>query len=464
MSTGMQTIIGLIIGMSLLIFLITKTKVHVFLGVIICAITIGLIGGMDQSKVVDSITKGFGNSLSSIGIIIGFGVMLGKLLETSGATKVMANTFIKIFGRGKEEEALAASGFVTSLSIFCTSGFIILAPLVKGLSRKTRKSVVSLGVALAGGLLMSHCLVPPAAGPIGVAGILNANIGRFMLFGTITAIPIIIVILLYARYLGKQIHQIPNETEDGWIRPDKNESFEKDEQDEIAATIAVEQDKNLPSPFMCFAPILIPIILILINTISKSLGLKAGTASSFLSFLGAPVVALSIGLLIAIFGLTKTQSKSDALNSMEDGLKASGKLMLLVGGGGALGMIIQNSGLGAFIATSISKTSIPPILIPFLIASLLRLVQGSGSVSSMTAASVTAPMVPGLHLDPVFAGLAACVGSMVFSYFNDSYFWVINESIGIKDVKEQMRVWSVTTTLAWATGLVALLALNFFFG
>lgn len=464
MSTGMQTIIGLIIGMSLLIFLITKTKVHVFLGVIICAITIGLIGGMDQAKVVDSITKGFGNSLSSIGIIIGFGVMLGKLLETSGATKVMANTFIKIFGRGKEEEALAASGFVTSLSIFCTSGFIILAPLVKGLSRKTRKSVVSLGVALAGGLLMSHCLVPPAAGPIGVAGILNANIGRFMLFGTITAIPIIVVILLYARYLGKQIHQIPNETEDGWIRPDKNESFGKDERDEIAATIAVEQDKNLPSPFMCFAPILIPIILILINTVSKSLGLKAGSVSSFLSFLGAPVVALSIGLLIAIFGLTKTQSKSDALNSMEDGLKASGKLMLLVGGGGALGMIIQNSGLGAFIATSISKTSIPPILIPFLIASLLRLVQGSGSVSSMTAASVTAPMVPGLHLDPVFAGLAACVGSMVFSYFNDSYFWVINESIGIKDVKEQMRVWSVTTTLAWATGLVALLALNFFFG
>lgn len=466
MSTGMQMVLGLIIGMSLLIYLIIKTKVHVFLAVIICAVSVGIIGGMDQAKVIESITKGFGNSLSSIGIIIGFGVMLGKLLETSGATKVMANTFIKVFGHGKEEEALAASGFVTSLSIFCTSGFIILAPLVKGLSKKTKKSVASLGVALAGGLLMSHCLVPPAAGPIGVAGILNANIGRFMLFGTITSIPIIVAILLYARYLGKQIYQIPNETEDGWIRPDKNQIFLKEGEDEgeTAATLAVEEDRNLPSPVTCFAPILVPILLILINTISKSSGLKTGSVSSFLSFLGAPIAALSIGLLIAIFGLTKTQSKSDALNSMEEGLKASGKLMLLVGGGGALGMIIQNSGLGTFIATSISKTSIPPILIPFLIASLLRLVQGSGSVSSMTAASVTAPMVPGLHLDPVFAGLAACVGSMVFSYFNDSYFWVINESIGMKDVKDQMRVWSVTTTLAWGIGLVTLLVLNFFFG
>lgn len=463
MASGMQMVFGLIIGISLLIFLITKTKVHVFLGLIIAGVTVGIIGGMDQQKVVDSISKGFGNSLSSIGIIIGFGVMLGKLLEISGATEVMANTFIKLFGHKREEEALAASGFVTSLSIFCTSGFIILSPLVKGLSRKTGKSVVSLGIALAGGLLMSHALVPPASGPIGAAGILNANIGRFMLFGTIISIPILCVIILYARYLGKKIYQLPNKSEDGWIRPDEKQISYEDEL--INENNNSKQDnKNLPSPFLSFAPILIPISLILLSTILKSLKFKNNSAVSFFSFTGAPIIALSIGLLIAIIGLTKTLSKSETLNAIEDGLKASGKLILLVGGGGALGMIIQNSGLGNYIAMSISKTSIPPILVPFIISCLLRLVQGSGTVSIMTSASVTAPMVSALHTDSVFAALAACIGSMLFSYFNDSYFWVINESIGIKDVKEQMRVWSVTSTLACFTGLISLLILNFFFG
>ena len=465
MNSEMQMILGLVIGISLLIFLITKTKVHVFLAVIICAVSVGVIGGMEQQKLIDSITKGFGNSLSSIGIIIGFGVMLGKLLEVSRSTDVMASTFIKLFGSKKEEYALATAGFVTSLSIFCTSGFIILAPLVKGLSKKTGKSAVSLGIALAGGLLMSHTLVPPAAGPIGVAGILNVNIGQFMLFGTIIAIPILGVIILYGKYLGKKIYQVPNEAEDGWIRPDKQQiSCENKVEKENDIENIDNGEKKLPTPFRAFAPILIPISLILLKTVLKSLNFKNNIVASFFNFTGYPIIALAIGLLIAIIGLTNELSKSETLNAMEEGLKSSGKLLLLVGGGGALGMIIQNSGVGTYIATCILKTSIPPILLPFLIACLLRIVQGSGSVAMMTAASVTAPMVPLLHVAPVFAALAACVGSMIFSYFNDSYFWVINESIGITDVKEQMKVWSVTTTLACFTGLIALLILNCFFG
>lgn len=333
---------------------------------------------------------------------------------------------------------------------------------MKGLSKKTGKSVVSLGIALAGGLLMSHALVPPASGPIGAAGILNANIGRFMLFGTIIAIPILCVIIPYAKYLGNKIYQLPNETEDGWIRPEEKITFH----DEENAEANENQDKNevLPSPFLSFAPVLIPILLILLNTILKSVNFKGNIIVSIFSFIGSPIIALALGLLIAILGLTKNFSKSETLDAMEEGLKASGKLILLVGGGGALGMIIQNSGLGNFIALGISKTSIPPILLPFIISCLIRLVQGSGTVAIMTAASVTAPMVPGLHIDPTFAALAACIGSMIFSYFNDSYFWVINESIGIKDVKEQMKVRSVTSTLACFTGLIALLILNFFFG
>lgn len=452
MDEGLRMALGLVIGLVVLILMITKTRIHVFLAVILCSVLIGLLGGMGEEEVMASITKGFGNSLGSIGIIIGFGVMLGKMLEMSGATRVMANTFIRIFGKNKEEEALAISGFVTSLSIFCTSGFIILAPLMKALSKKTKKSVAGLGIALAGGLLASHSLVPPAAGPIGVAGILNVNIGQFMFYGTVLSIPIILVSLIYGKYLGGKIRQIPDG--EGWTR-----DYGKEPEGETSG-LSQCAGETLISPFMAFAPIFLPIILILLKT-----GLKAaGIEHSVISLLGQPIVALAIGLLAAIYGLMRRIGKNDTLNAMEEGLKSSGKLMLLVGGGGALGMIIQSSGLGEYIASGIVKTSIPPILLPFLISSLLRVAQGSGSVAMMTAASVVAPMIGTLQLNPVFAALAACIGAIPFSHFNDSYFWVINESIGINDTREQMRVWSVTTTLAGFAALAVLLVMNHFLG
>lgn len=453
MDEGLRMALGLALGLVILVLMITKTKIHVFLAVIICSIFIGLFGGMGQEDVIASITKGFGNSLSSIGIIIGFGVMLGKLLEMSGATRVMANTFIKIFGKNREEEALAISGFVTSLSIFCTSGFIILAPLMKALSKKTKKSVVALGIALAGGLVARHSLVPPAAGPIGVAGILNVNIGQFMLYGTVLSVPIILVSLIYGKYLGRKICQIPDG--EGWTR-----EYEPGQTQAEPEAAAADSGALSISPLTAFSPILFPILLILLKTGLKS----AGVENSVVSLLGQPIVALALGLLIAIYGLMRRFGKSDTLNAMEEGLKASGKLMLLVGGGGALGMIIQNSGLGEYIASNIIKTSIPPLLLPFLIAALLRVAQGSGSVAMMTAASVVAPMIGTLNLNPVFAALAACIGAIPFSHFNDSYFWVINESIGISDTREQMRVWSVTTTLSGFAALAVLLVMNHFLG
>lgn len=294
---------------------------------------------------------------------------------------------------------------MTSLSIFCTSGFIILAPLMKALSKKTKKSVVALGIALAGGLVASHSLVPPAAGPIGVAGILNVNIGQFMLYGTVLSVPIILVSLIYGKYLGRKICQIPDG--EGWTR-----EYEPGQAQAEPEAAAADSDALSISPLMAFSPILFPILFILLKTGLKSAGVENGVVS----LLGQPIVALALGLLIAIYGLMRQFGKSDTLNAMEEGLKASGKLMLLVGGGGALGMIIQNSGLGEYIASNIIKTSIPPLLLPFLIAALLRVAQGSGSVAMMTAASVVAPMIGTLNLNPVFAALAACIGAIPFSH------------------------------------------------
>lgn len=453
--SGNQMILGLAIGIFVLIFLIMKTKIHAFLALIIAAATTGLIGGMPPESVLGSISKGFGGTLGSIGIIIGFGVMMGELFETSGAAERMAQTFIKILGKDREEWALAITGFIVSIPIFCDSGFVILTPLVKAISKKTKKSVVSLGIPLAVGLVITHSIVPPTPGPVGVAGLFGVSVGSLILWGTIIAIPMAIAGTLYGKWIGKKIYQLPSEDGEGWIRP----QYEK-----LDTKFAQEKsDRVLPSTFMAFAPIVVPIIFILSSTIVTAMKLE-GTGIDIIKFLGAPVIAVAIGLIVAIYGLTSKDSKEDTIEKMERGIKSAGIIILVTGGGGALGTVLRDSGAGDHIAQLIAATNIPPILLPFIVASLVRLIQGSGTVAMITAASITAPIVLTMDVNPVFAALAACIGSLVFSYFNDSYYWVVNRMLGIKEAKEQMKVWSVTTTIVWAVGLVSLLTVNSIFG
>ncbi|WP_251861679.1 gluconate:H+ symporter [Clostridium sp. Marseille-Q2269] len=453
---GNQMILGLIVGISILVFLILKTKIHTFLALIIAAATTGLVGGMPANKIIDSISKGFGGTLGSIGIIIGFGVMMGQIFEVSGAAERMARTFIKFLGKKREELALAITGFIVSIPIFCDSGFIILAPLAKAISRKTKKSVVSLGVSLGLGLVITHSLVPPTPGPVGVAGIFGVSVGSFLLWGIILAIPMALVGMGYAKYIGKKIYQIPGEEEDQWIRGEYEEPVYNFEDE--------EENKKLPSTFMAFAPIMTPIILILLNTIldvlvkQKTIG-PSGFVT-MVQFLGSPIIAVGLGLVIAIYGLAGKLNKETVINEMEKGIKSAGIIILVTGGGGALGMVLRDSGTGDYIAKLIAGSHMPVVLIPFIIASLVRLIQGSGTVAMITAASITAPIVAASNVNPILAALGACMGSLLFSYFNDSYFWVVNRSLGIKDAKEQIRVWSVTTTIAWAVGLVELIVLS----
>ncbi len=453
--SGNQMIFALVISIFILIYLIMKTKIHAFLALIIAAALTGVLGGMPVTDVLNSITKGFGGTLGSIGIIIGFGVMMGELFEFSGAAERMAKTFIKRLGKGREEIALAITGFIVSIPIFCDSGFVILSPLAKAISRKTNKSVITLGVSLAAGLVITHSLVPPTPGPVGVAGLFGVSVGSLILWGIVMGIPMIAVGIAYARYIGKQIYQIPSEEGDGWVRLSGPQTLSHYTDD--------KDDRQLPSTFMAFAPIVVPIILILLQTIGAVLKIQGPTAS-IINFFGAPVIAVGIGLIIAIYGLTRKASRSETIEQMENGIKSAGIIILVTGGGGALGMVLRDSGAGDYIAQLIARTALPAILLPFIIASLIRLIQGSGTVSMITAASITAPMIAKLDVNPVFAALAACTGSLLFSYFNDSYFWVVTRMLGIKEAKEQMRVWSFTTTLVWATGLVTLLILNAIFG
>lgn len=459
---GTRMLIALFIGIGVLIFLVLKTKVQAFLALIIAANIIGLVGGMpivtttlnDGTKfgIINSITTGFGNTLSSIGIIIGFGVMMGEIFEKTGAAKRMAYTFLRIAGQKHEEAALAATGFVVSIPIFCDSGFIILAPIAKAISKMTKKSIVGLGLSLAGGLVITHSLIPPTPGPLGVCGIFGVNVGTFILLALVVAIPMTIACVMYAKYMEKKIYQLPDD-EDGYVRPEYQEP-------DYSADL-VKDSEGLPSAFASFMPIIMPILLILCSTVFSALKMTTGAMAVF-QYLGNPIVAVGLGLLLAIFTLTNGMSREEVVGCMEQGMKSAGIIMLVTGGGGALGQMIKDSGLGTYMAEGLAATAIPIIVLPFIVATVMRFIQGSGTVAMTTAASISAPVIAATSLNPILGAMACCIGSLFFSYFNDSYFWVVNRTLGISDTKEQLQGYSIESTIAWGVGFVELLILSMF--
>ena len=464
--SGERMLIGLAIGIAVLIFLVLKTKIQAFLALIISTVVVGVIGGMPLTNItievdgvektfgiVNSITSGFGGTLGSIGIIIGFGVMMGQIFEVTGAAKRMAHTFLKLFGKKREEEALALTGFLVSIPIFCDSGFVVLAPIAKAISKATKKSVIGLGTALAAGLVITHSLVPPTPGPLGVCGIFGVDVGKFILLTLVLALPMAIACIAYSRlYLSKKYYRIPNEEGEIVEMPYQEPNYE--------AAFSMDMT-GVPGALESFMPLIIPIILILINTVATAMGKTEGFMN-VLVFLGQPIVAVGLGLIGAIRTLGRSLDRHEALTEMEKGMASAGIIMLVTGGGGALGQIIKDSGLGTFMAEGLAKTAIPIIILPLLIATAMRFIQGSGTVAMTTAASITAPIIAASGVSPILGAVACCVGSLFFGYFNDSYFWVVNRTLGVSEAKDQLRIWSVTSTVAWAVGVVEVLILNIF--
>ncbi|PVZ82864.1 gluconate permease [Serratia sp. S1B] len=452
-------IIGLAVAVFVLIFLVLRTRVHALIAMLVAASIAGMTGGLTAVQTVEAITNGFGSTLGSIGIVIGLGVMMGRILEVSGAAEQIAYSFIKWLGKKREEWALAITGYIVSIPIFVDSAFVILYPLVKALAKTGKRSLLTLGVALAGGLIVTHHAVPPTPGPLGVAGIFGVDIGSMMMAGLVLAIPCVIGIVIYAQWLGKRY-------------PDFQPEYLQEEPEDLHAThqryLAEKESKALPSLALSLLPIIAPIVLIFINAVNNMLAkaegmlwLKEGVWGQVVAFLGSPVIAMSISVLLAVYTLMPKVDKHETMERLEEGLQTAGIILLVTGAGGALGAVLRTSGTGKLLAEQVASLPLYPVLIPFFIATLVRLIQGSGTVAMITAASISAPIIsqlPGVNM--LVAAQAATMGALFFSYFNDSMFWVVNRMMGIKDVKLQMMTWSVPTTIAWAISLVGILLLD----
>lgn len=466
MSESTRMLLGLAIGIIVMIILVMKTKVHTFIALLIAAIITGLVGGMSVTDVtsgeetitglITAIEDGFGNTLKSTGIIIGLGVMMGGILEKSGAAEKMAFSFIKAVGKKKEEWALAITGWFISIPVFADSAIVIFAPLCKAMSRVTGKSVVGLALSLACGLQLTHCLVPPTPGPLTAAGMLNVDVGQMIMAGAAVSIPMLIVVVFYTKWIGKKIYQIPVEG-GGYERKEFKQEYIKsmEELDQLM------NEKKLPGLLVSVAPIIVPLILILTNTVVSFIGIEDGALSQVIAFLGEPVVALGIGTLLAIYGLVKKEDNKTVLAMMDGAIKDTGIIMLITGAGGSLGNVIKVSGIGDALGEMVLAWAIPAVLIPFIIAALMRIALGSATVAITTAASLTAPLMGMLDISPILMALSCCVGAISFSYFNDSGFWVFNGMFGLTELKDQVRCKTAVSMIMSCVGIVELLVLQF---
>ncbi len=432
----------LIIILAILVFIvvaIAKFKIHPFITLILSSIIVGFLMGLDGNVILDKISEGFGNTLSSIGIIIGFGAVIGTFLEKSGGTSTIAKYILTLIGDKKSPLAMNLTGILVSIPVFCDSGFIILSSLNKALSKKTGISVVVFAVALSTGLYASHVFVPPTPGPLAAAAALDADLGLVILMGLAIAIPTAFVGYLWAVKSGSKLTVTDN---DALV-----------EIDEI-----VESKSNI---FAVLLPILIPIFLIALRSIAKypSNPFGDGIIANVFSFIGHPLPALFIGILFAVQLVDKKTPVKERLSWVSSSLKEAGVIILITGAGGAFGSILRSGNLGEIIETQFTGLEVG-IFLPFILAAILKTAQGSSTVAIITAATIIAPMMDVLGLDSemsrALAVLAVGAGAMTVSHINDSYFWVVSQFSGM-NTKTTLKSHTVATLIQ---GIVAILLLS----
>ncbi|PPB49687.1 gluconate permease [Arthrobacter pityocampae] len=486
-----QLLLALVLGIATIIVLVLKTRLDAFVALLIAALVTGIVAGQAPLDIVSSITTGFGNTLASIGIVIGLGVGIGKILEVSGAANSLAMAFLKLFGKGREPWALGSVGALVSIPVFCDSGYVIMNPLARSIARVKRAGYITLALALGCGMTLTHHLVPPTPGPLAVAGILGADLGALILAGLVFTVLLLPIVVVYAKWMGPKIEPSMNESvreavygtvhagaghRGGTALTDHDGGTEEDasSMDIDNATLGTPPAGAKPhrvGAFVASLPLLVPLLLIILNTVSGAIdqnnqgvvGTGEYTPSSWavpLAFIGNPVVALVIGVILAVYVLLpRWTPRARVQGWFAEAAASAGLILLITGAGGALGQVLRSSGVGDALAEAIAGTPLPAFLVPFLIATLVRVAQGSGTVAMITAASVTAPLVVSLGIDPIVAAMACTAGSMVFSYFNDSYFWVVTRFAGLDGVAA-LKGWSGITTAVWAGSIPLLFVAN----
>jgi GntP family gluconate:H+ symporter len=408
------------------IILLTSTlKIHAFIALFIVSVLLAF-ATLPAETVIKTIKEGFGTTMGSIGFLIILGAIIGITLDRTGGTISIASYILSRTGENRSPIALGITGFITGLPIFCDSGFIILSGLAKSFSSKSKIAMPFMATVLAASLYSVHCLIPPHPGALAASGMLNVNTGYLIIAGIIFAVPGTLAAYFWSKFMTRR-------------RSDFHSYDTK--------PVDLQVSRDLPPVFLSFLPIIIPLLLITLKSLT---GLTDPEGQSLLSRIfyipGEPVIALFIGVLLALLLIKK--KTIPAMNSVfSEAIVKAGPILIITAAGGMFGMVIKSTGVGETMGNLLSGSSLG-LLVPFLIAAVMKTAQGSSTVAIITAASFVAPMLTMLGLGSewgkLFAMLSMGAGSMIVSHANDSYFWVVT-NFGEIEVNDTLKVYTSST-------------------
>ncbi|OYT83805.1 MAG: permease DsdX [Pseudomonas sp. PGPPP4] len=433
------TIVGLVL-------LITKFKVHPFIALTIASGFLGLTSGMPVEKVMKSFQDGFGGVLGFVGILLGLGTMLGKLMADSGGADQIAQTLIRAFGIKRVHWAMMFAAFLVGIPLFFEIGFVLLAPLVFIVARRTGLSLVKLGIPLLAGLSAVHGLVPPHPGPLLAVGVFGADIGKTIFYGLIVGLPTAMIAgPIFGAWIAKRIP--------GSANP------------ELVAQIAQETDnRNLPGFGITVFTVLLPVILMLLKAFADIFFAADNHFRIWMDFIGHPITALLAALLLSFysFGTACGFSREKIVKLLDQSLAPVAAIVLIVGAGGGFKQMLVASGVGDVIGNLAVQTQISPILLTWLVAAVIRVATGSATVATITGAGIVAPVValiPGVNKELLV--LAAGAGSVILSHVNDAGFWLVKQYFNMT-VAETFKTWSMMETILSVVALAFIMLLSLF--
>ena len=395
---------GLVGVVALLFLAITRFKWHVFIAVLVPLLLFAFIPGIDREVFITAFETGFGRTVQSIAVVLVLGSLLAEALKHTGAVERIALSMIKVVGEKRMSLALTFTGYLIGIPIFCDAGYVILNPLVHSAAIRTGLNMATMGTGLIGAMLLTHAIVPPTPGPLAAVAIVQADMGKVILFGCIICFGASIVGWLYAQWVGPRLNSPPSA--------------------EVAGQSFADRGIPLPTPARAFFPLLLPLLLIAGQSTFAVILPEDHVVNRAMHFLGWPVVALALGVLFAFGNATKAQSGDRTSTWVEDALRISAMVIMVIGLGGSLSQILRQTPAVDMIAKGIMSSGVPPIFLPFIIGVVGNMITGSATVGVITAASITAPMMPTLGLSPEATMLAGSCGSIIIKYVNSSYFWL----------------------------------------
>lgn len=439
-----RLLIAAAVGIIVLLVLIIRFKLHPVISMMIAAIVIGVGAGMPLTMISETVEKGVGKTLQGIALLVGLGSMFGGILEVSGGAQRIAQTLIDRLGQRKAGVALGITGLVIGTTVFFEAGVVVLIPLAFSVAKQTKKSTLYYAIPLLAGLASGYAFVPPSAGSVLVADSLGVSLGVMIMVGIPTALICMIVAgVVWGRFIGNRIFTgLPVNVEE--IKDDSRE---------------------LPPFGLVLGVILIPLILILISTVSKYMPIPEGV-QNVLSFIGKPFLALTVATLAAMYflGIRRGYTGAQLKKILDHSLRPVGMILLVIASGGVIRWMLQDSGLGYIIGPALEKSGMPLILVAFFIALLVRASVGSSMVAMTMASGIMATMPAVMETSVLYRAAmccAICGGATALSHVNDAGFWLVGTFLEI-DEKTTLKSWTVMETLIGVTSLAVSLVISIF--